>query len=163
MLNKIHHTGITVNDYRRSLDFYCNVLGMSLVFDFKIEGNSAAAAVFESKEHTLQVAMLAVPADLGGGMLEVFHFDRPQQQPGPPKRAAWQPGYTHICFTTDDVDATYQKLLAKGVHFVTPPVEFSGEGVTAVVAPQAGPGAGRSVITYFRDPDGALIELAQFS
>ena len=163
MLNKIHHTGITVHDYRRSLDFYCKVLGMSVIFDLRVEGNSAAAAVFESEEHALQVAMLAVPADLGGGMLEVFHFERPEQESGPPKRTAWQPGYTHICFTTDDVHATYERLRAKGVEFVTPPIEFSGEGVTAVVAPQAGPGAGRSVITYLRDPDGALIELAQFS
>ncbi len=163
MINKIHHVGITVHDYRRSLDFYCNVLGMTQMFDLKIEGNSAAAASFESDDHALQVAMLAVPADLGGGMLEVFHFDRPEQEPAPEKRMAWQPGYTHICLTTDDLHAAYQTLKEKGVNFVSPPVEFTGEGVTAVVAPQSGPGAGRSVIAYFRDPDGALIELAQFS
>ena len=164
MLNKVHHTGITVHDYRRSMDFYCGVLGMEVIFEFRVERNPAAAAVFLAPDHALTVAMLAVPADLGGGMIEVFHFDRPAQTPVPATRSAWEPGWTHICFTTGDVHAAYEMFRARGVRFLSPPMEFTGAGVSVITPPKAtGPGSGRSVITYFYDPDGVLIELAQFS
>jgi catechol 2,3-dioxygenase-like lactoylglutathione lyase family enzyme len=164
MFAKVHHSGITVSDYRRSLDFYCGLLGMAVIFEFKIDRNPTAAAVFECPDHCLHVAMLGVPADLGGGMVELFHFERPAQEAPRAKYTAWQPGWTHICLTTDDIQGAYEKLKARGVRFASPPIEFAGEGVTVVTPPKvAGPGAGRSVITYCYDPDGLLIELAQFS
>ena len=164
MLTKLHHAGITVQDFERSLDFYCGVLGLEVVFDLKVEANSAAAAVFQAPDHAVRVAMLAVPQDLGGGMVEMFHFERPAQEAAPARFAPWRPGWTHICFTTDDIEASYRRLADRGVRFATPPVEFTGEGVSVITAPKmAGPGSGRSVITYFYDPDGVLIELAQFS
>jgi catechol 2,3-dioxygenase-like lactoylglutathione lyase family enzyme len=163
MLTKVHHTGITVTDYKRSMDFYCGILGMEVVFEAKLEGNRAAAAVFKTDDHAVTVAMLAVPADLGGGMVELFHFERPKPEPAPP-HTPWQPGWTHICLTTNDIEGSYARLRERGVRFTSPPIEFTAEGVTMVTAPRlAGPGSGRSVITYFYDPDGVLIELAQFS
>src|SRR5262249_46646588 len=122
----------------------------------------AAGAVWQSPDHAMTLAMLRVPDDFGGGMLEIFHFDRPPQDSPPPVRLAWKPGWTHICFTTTDIHATYEKLSGKGVKFVTPPVRLDLQGITVITPPDVmGLGAGLSLITYFYDPDGVLIELAQ--
>ena len=51
----------------------------------------------------------------------------------------------HICFGVEDVPATYERLKAAGVEFVSPPVRFTGEGEWHVF--------------FFYDPDGNLLEL----
>jgi predicted enzyme related to lactoylglutathione lyase len=49
-----------------------------------------------------------------------------------------------LCFDVDDVEAEYQRLLAAGVRFHTPPQDF-----------------GSARATYGRDPDGNVFELQQ--
>ena len=51
----------------------------------------------------------------------------------------------HFCFGVENVPATYERLKAEGVEFVSSPVSFSGEGEWHVL--------------FFYDPDGNLLEL----
>jgi len=56
----------------------------------------------------------------------------------------------HFAFAVDDVDAAYAELKAKGVPFDFPPTNLPDTGYLP-----------HQRYTYFRDPDGAFIELVQ--
>ncbi|MEM7541629.1 MAG: VOC family protein [Pseudomonadota bacterium] len=55
-------------------------------------------------------------------------------------------GFVRICLLTEDLQATYERLVDDGVGFLTEPVEADGELV---------------LMATCRDPDGALIELLE--
>jgi len=78
--------------------------------------------------------------------LELFRFDAPSNKaPSPHTFDAAGLGLRHLCFYTDDVEQEYQRVLdLGGLPLGTPQKEL---GVTAV---------------YLRDPEGNIIELAEF-
>ena len=61
-------------------------------------------------------------------------------------------GLRHVALEVDDLDGLYARLIAAGVPFVSPPtlVPFSVTGV-------------RKRLCYGRDPDGALVEIAEYA
>lgn len=79
MLKSFEHVGMTVSDMDRTVDFYCGLLGLSLVLR-------------KTMANGMQVAFL----DAGGGMLEVF------APPGGASRAVDVPedtaGVRHLTF-----------------------------------------------------------------
>jgi catechol 2,3-dioxygenase-like lactoylglutathione lyase family enzyme len=56
-------------------------------------------------------------------------------------------GITHLCLDVEDLDAEYERLLAAGMTFNSPPQDL-GAGVRTV---------------YGRDPDGNVVELHELS
>jgi catechol 2,3-dioxygenase-like lactoylglutathione lyase family enzyme len=142
----IHHTGYTVSDLDRSLDFYQGLLGLELIGRQEKEGGYLGAIVGYPDAH-VRMAHLRVPGD--GHVVELFEYLAPEgTTPGrfePPNV-----GTSHLCLVTDDLAALYERLLAAGVDsFVSPPVlvdtgfNTGGYGV------------------YLRDPDGIPVELFQ--
>ncbi|MGO7962308.1 VOC family protein [Rhizobium ruizarguesonis] len=95
MLKSFEHIGMTVSDMDRTVDFYCGLLGLSLVL---------------RKTMGMQVAFL----DAGGGMLEVF------APPGGASRAVDVPedtaGIRHVTFHFDNVDEAFARLEQAGVE-----------------------------------------------
>jgi len=55
-------------------------------------------------------------------------------------------GSAHIAFTTDDVDATYEELKAKGLRFRNPPTRSRPDWPR---------------VAYFLDPDGYTLEIVE--
>ena len=53
-------------------------------------------------------------------------------------------GAAHVCFKTDNLDGLYHKLVSHGVRMHYPPQHV-----------------GFGSVTYFRDPDGIILEAAQ--
>jgi catechol 2,3-dioxygenase-like lactoylglutathione lyase family enzyme len=142
----IHHTGYTVSDLDRSLDFYVGKLGCEVVATQEKKGGYLAAIVGYPDAH-VRMAHLRAP---GGGahVIELFEYLSPQGE-----RAEVAPrnvGASHVCFLVDDLPGVYEELRAKGVDtFVSPPVEVD-TGIN-----RGGYGL------YLRDPDGITIELFQ--
>ncbi|MDC7746111.1 VOC family protein [Rhizobium binxianense] len=97
MLKSFEHIGMTVSDMDRAIDFYCGLLGLSLVLR-------------KTMANGMQVAFL----DAGGGMLEVF------APPGGASRAVDVPedtaGMRHLTFHFDNVDETFGRLEQAGVE-----------------------------------------------
>ncbi|RYD96557.1 MAG: VOC family protein [Sphingomonadales bacterium] len=86
-------TKIIVSDVDRMVDFYCNVLGMTLVETVEFP--------------TLVEKILASPGHEDGPLLVLFHeYDGPPLEIG----NAWGP----IGFHVADVSATYARALAAG-------------------------------------------------
>jgi len=79
-----------------------------------------------------------------GPTLEIFQYEA---QPGVPAAAANQPGFAHIAFEVDDVEAALDAVEAAGGGAL-------GETVTIEVKE-----AGKITLVYATDPEGNLVEL----
>lgn len=142
----VHHIGLTVSDIERSIIFYRDVLGMTLVRRRPhVDSNYVA-------EQTGYPGLM-----LSAASLKVSHDSRPSlelvqymNQAGlAADTASNRPGNSHLCLTTNDLRACHAALQAQGVQFKSAPVEIT-----------AGPNQGGLVI-YFYDPDGYILELFQ--
>jgi len=117
---------LLVTDYQRSLRFYRDVLQFPLTWGDETTGYAAF--------------------DTGGAPLAIFGRQAMADAVGTgdqPVTAAAQDIFT-LTFVVDDVDAEYERLRARGVAFIAPPVDRPGWGERTA---------------HFRDPDGNLLEL----
>lgn len=95
-LNKVHHIAIICSDYRRSLDFYTRLLGLTV----KAENYRP-----ETESYKTDLA-------LGGEyVIELFSFNNPPERVTAPEAA----GLRHLAFEVDDVDAAVAQLESMGI------------------------------------------------
>lgn len=124
MFKRIHHIAIICSDYEKSKRFYVETLGLQPVREtFRKERNSFKL--------DLQLADTY--------QIELFSFPNPPERVSSPEAC----GLRHIAFEVDDVQATAQRLQAKGV--AVEPIridEFTNKR-----------------FTFFRDPDNLPIEI----
>ena len=143
-VESIYHVGFTVTDIERSLEFYRDVLGMSLYRRW--QGTAPYLATITGFEGVrLELALLKSPD--GSGMLELLQY---VSHPAPPtERATNRPGNAHLCFKVADIHAAAAELRQRGVRLISEPVEIT-----------AGVHQGAYGV-YLRDPDGFTVELFQ--
>jgi len=145
-LGDIHHLGLTVSDIERSIHFYRDVLGMTL-----IRRRPRVTADYVSKQTgyegvELNVASFRVSDD-SKQSLEVVQY---LNHEGAPSDAATnRPGSSHLCLLVDDLRSCYGDLAAQGVRFKSEPVTIT-----------AGPNEG-GLVVYLYDPDGYALEMFQ--
>ncbi len=96
-LDKVHHVAVICSDYRRSLDFYTRVLGLTVV------------AEHYRKDKDSYKTDLALDGDY---IIELFSFK------APPERLSWPEaaGLRHLAFAVSDIDAAVEELDSKGVR-----------------------------------------------
>ena len=95
-LNKVHHIAIICSDYRRSLDFYTRLLGLTV----KAENYRP-----ETESYKTDLA-------LGGEyVIDLFSFNNPPERVTAPEAA----GLRHLAFEVDDVDAAVTQLESMGI------------------------------------------------
>jgi catechol 2,3-dioxygenase-like lactoylglutathione lyase family enzyme len=143
------HTNLIARDWRKLARFYEQVLGCIPVLPERdLKGEWLEAATGVPSAH-LQGIHLRLP---GGGetgpTLEIFQY-RPQVER--PATAINCPGFAHIAFAVDDVEAARDAVLAAG-----------GSAVGQLVCRQV-PGAGTITFVYVADPEGNIIELQRWS
>ena len=95
----IHHVALSVKDYERSKNFYCQVLGMSCINEWEFQGKKLCFL------------------DVGcGGYLEL-HSDaevvHPQNQQ-----------YLHFCIHTSDLEQVYKRAVNHGATPNRAPFDF---------------------------------------
>ncbi len=137
------HAGITVSDLDRSLAFYCDLLGMELVWRRTYKEPEIREIVGVPEATALEIAMLRVPgSELEVELLEYVGCER--------RSGATRPcdyGSGHFCVFVRSIDALYWDLSARGVPFRSSgPVEMTGGANRG----------GKSL--YSSDPDGYVIE-----
>lgn len=93
---------LTVEDVARSVDFYCNQLGM-----FTLEWNAAP-----------QFAMLRIAA--GTVTLGLLSWAQAESE-GAVRLSKSQASAVHVELSTDDLDGLYSRLTSKGVNIDVPP------------------------------------------
>jgi catechol 2,3-dioxygenase-like lactoylglutathione lyase family enzyme len=143
-VESLYHTGFTVSDIDRSIEFYRDALGLTL--HRRQTGTAPYLATITGFPGVrLEVALLRTPD--GHGMLELLQY---VSHPAPAtERETNRPGNAHVCFRVPDIHAACEELSRRGVRLLSPPAEITAgihQGAYGV---------------YLRDPDGFTIELFQ--
>jgi glyoxylase I family protein len=147
------HTGITVSNLERSLDFWQNVLG----FEFSHRAHQTSEMASEITGVAGAEIKLAVVKTPGGHKIELLEYLAPPDRkkhvdPSTSLRTSLRPcdvGSVHIAFTVNNLDGVLQKIAASGWKAAGKPQTL-----------QSGPNAGKRVV-YVRDPDGTTIEFME--
>lgn len=137
-----HHTGFSVVDLDRSIEFYA-LLGCEVVWRRQVT-EAYFRDIVGVPDAIVQAAHLRVPGS--AHVIELFQYAPQHPAAGLVPNT---PGHAHLCFLVDDLPAAYRELVAKGVRFVSPPVLITA-GVNT-----GGYGA------YLLDPSGITLELFQ--
>jgi len=149
----VDHTGITVSNLERSLDFWQNVLG----FEFSHRAHQTgrmAKEITGVKGAELKLAVVKAP---GGHKIELLEYVAPANRkkdvdPSTSLRTSLRPcdvGHVHVALTVENLDTVLNTIAASGWKAAGEPQELT-----------AGPNAGKRVI-YVRDPDGTTIEFME--
>ena len=111
----MNHTGLSVSNMDRSLEFYRDTLGLEIERDSILEGDFLAqfTGLPESRVHIVY---------LGNGdgrhSVELVEFLNPI---APPQEHNLL-GSSHLGFFVDDLDQFYTELSSKGIRFLSPPI-----------------------------------------
>ena len=141
MIHGIHHTAISTPDLERSVAFYRDLIGAEIVSEFEWpKGAEIADRIVGLKDSSARAVMMR----LGNAMIEIFQYQTPTPGPGDANRPVCDHGITHLCLDVTDIDSEFERLVAAGMRFHSPPQDL---------------GAIRA--TYGRDPDGNVVELQE--
>lgn len=125
-INKIHATLFMVRDFDASVKFYRDVL------EFKVGDSDTGFMTFDIGDKVLAILDLSLAAKM---------ISAEAVQP----EKAFIPRSLMAVFL-QDTDEAYEKLKARGVHFIKPPTTQPWGQRTA----------------YFTDPDGNIWEISHF-
>ena len=142
----VFHTGITVSDLDRALEFYCDLLGLELVFRRRYEERYIFRLAGVPEATAIDVALVREPHS--GHNVELLQYVGADRRDG--RGRACDTGTGHLGFLVGDIAGVVERLRAAGVDMVA----------SEPVPVEAGPNAGALGI-YTRDPDGFFIELHQ--
>ena len=151
MLRTIDHINIVVSDLARSVRFYTEVLGFRKTHDVHMEGEWIEAIVGLKGVKGL-VAFVEPPT--GGIRIELLQYVAPAGKALPENSRTNTLGLRHMAFRVDDIAGMTAKLRAAGVTLFSDPVKVP-QGVVKFVA-------GDKTLVYFLDPDGVILELAEY-
>lgn len=150
MLIGVWHVGLHVSDIDRSIQFYVENLGLELVHRQEQRNAYTSRLVGFDQAH-LKVAQLKIPfvatGTVSSHLLELVEYVTPRGRSISPPRC--DAGTAHVAFAVDDIHREYERLVANGVRFVSPPNAI-----------EAGVNLG-GWTCYFVDPDDITMELAQ--
>lgn len=141
----VAHTGLTVSDMERSLTFYRDQLGMVVVHR-QLGTRDYLSTITGFEGVRLKMAFLKT-SEQSEHVLELLEYESHPAEGGP--RETNRPGNAHLCLRIDGIQALYERLVAQGVVFISPPVLITHGINTGALA------------CYLRDPDGFTLELYQ--
>jgi catechol 2,3-dioxygenase-like lactoylglutathione lyase family enzyme len=141
MIRGLHHTAISTPDIDRLVRFYRDVIGFRVAWETEWNpGDEVADQILDLKDSSARLVML----EAGNTYLELFQYASPEPEPGDPRRPVCDHGVTHICLDVVGVDEEYERLLAAGMVFHSPPHSVYDVRTT-----------------YGRDPDGNVVEVQE--
>ncbi len=110
---KIKLTTVHVNDQERALRFYTDVLRFVKKADFT--------------QGPFRWLTVASPEDQDGTELQLALDDNPAAKAY--QQAIFQQGQPAVMFFTDDVQADYERMKARGAEFTMPPTDVTGSKI----------------------------------
>ncbi len=110
---RIKLTSVYVADQEKALRFYTDVLGF-------VKKNDFAKAPF-------RWLTVASPEDPNGTELQLALNDNPAARTY--QQAIFQQGRPAAMFYTDDVQADYERIRARGAEFTMPPTDVTGSRI----------------------------------
>ena len=151
MIRGIDHLNLVVSDLGRSVRFYTEVLCFRKTADVVMEGGWIEEIIGLRGVRGL-VAFVEPPG--GGPRIELLQYVTPAGTALPENSRPNTPGLRHVAFRVHDIQAMAARLRAAGVTLFSDPVRVPG-GVVKFAA-------GDKSLLYFLDPDGVILELAEY-
>lgn len=146
MLSRLFHIAVNATDLDRTVDFYTK-LGFTQLQDRTVR-NEAVRSAFAVPSANLRFVHLRLGDDENATLLDVVQWYEPDTAPGAGVLPQHQVGITRFAVLTDDTQATYDRLVADGVEFLTEP--------TTVMTPEGG-----WKVALALDPDGTVIQITE--
>ena len=153
MIRGIDHLNIVVADMARSLAFYCDVLGFTKTKEAHLQGEWIEKIVGLSG---VRAHAVFIEAPGGGPRIELLHYHSPEGVAVPENSRANTRGLRHFALRVDDIFAVTATLRAAGIEVWGEPTAVPG-GVV-----KFDEGGGGKTLVYFLDPDGVIVELAEY-
>ena len=100
MALRMSHIGVCVSDWRRSLRFYCDLLGFRYVNELQLEGEPSATLL-----QLDGVRFRAIYLEREGVVIELLAYDAPETLGNAVPRPMNRLGITHFSLRVDDLDA----------------------------------------------------------
>ena len=144
----ISHVAVGVSDMERSLVFYRDIIGLRVTLD-TIEG----AFVGDPKAYRRRAVYLR-SEDGPHAFFVVLDQQLDSEPYGSPPRIL-QLGTHHFSFWVDDLEATFERLVAENFRVV-----FSPTVADAILYGEEA-GSGRLLTAIVKDPDGNPVQLDQ--
>ncbi len=146
---KYTHTNINAKDWKALSRFYEEVFGCVPIGPERNLYGEWFETVTGVKGAHVRGMHLALPGyGEGGPTFEIFTYNNPE---GNDSGEINSYGFAHVAFEVEDVDATYQKLLA------------AGGGSCGEVAEKFYESLGKTLkIVYAKDPEGNVIEIQKW-
>ena len=130
---RLDHAGLAVADLAAARAWYCEVFGLEPELTLRVDALDLDIEMLIHPEHGYRVELLHRPGTATGSA-----------KPAHPGEAALREGYGHLAFDVTDLDAAYERAVARGAR--------------SVMAP--GPSPERGVrMAWVADPEGNLVEL----
>src|SRR5688500_1783254 len=112
MVAKFVHTNLTAKDWRRLAQFYCEVFECIPKPPERLHSGDWLDDLTALKGARVAGVHLGLPGfDSGGPTLEIFTYLDMREASTP---VANEPGFGHIAFAVDDVDAALAAVIAAG-------------------------------------------------
>lgn len=144
MISSVLTTALTVSDLKRSLAFYCDVLGFSVAAELPPPAERERWDRYHEQVCQIlgaRINVVYLEAPDGRTHLELIEYEQPKT-PAPPRRSIHEPGVTIVALDVRDSAAAVARLRAAGAEVLADPVPYtSDDGVSTNT-------------TYFYDPDG---------
>lgn len=110
-LKKIHHVAIIASDYRKSKDFYVNLLGLKIIRE-----------VYREERDSYKLDL-----EIADSQIELFSFKNPPKRPSYPEAC----GLRHLAFEVENIEKQVRELKEKGIEVEKIRIdEFTGRKFT---------------------------------
>nr|VFK53122.1 MAG: Catechol 2,3-dioxygenase [Candidatus Kentron sp. TUN]VFK53966.1 MAG: Catechol 2,3-dioxygenase [Candidatus Kentron sp. TUN]VFK61511.1 MAG: Catechol 2,3-dioxygenase [Candidatus Kentron sp. TUN] len=150
MLHKIDHINIVVTDMARSIRFYTELLGFQLTKQAYVEGDWVETVV-GLPDVQADVAYLVLP---DGPRLELMQYNAPVGTARKENSLPNTVGLRHVAFQVTDIDAIVKRLRMEKIDVLSSPASVPASTVSHQ--------EGAKWFCYLRDPDGVILELAEY-
>jgi len=151
LIKAIDHINIVVSDLERSVRFYTGLLGFREIRRAHLEGEWIESVV-GLKGVSANVVYIVAPD--GEPRIELLCYHTPSGVTVPENSIANTTGLRHIALRVENLQALADRLKRAGVKMIGAPVTVP----QAVVKHEAGD----KTLLYFYDPDGVILELAEY-
>ena len=106
MITEYRHTGLVVNNIKKSYKFYCKFLDLKVIQDFIEEGDYFNQLIGEKKLKAKVIK--AISPDYI--YLELIEFINSKREKIKKPKKYTDVGQLHICFTVKNIFSVYKKL-----------------------------------------------------
>jgi len=151
VIRAVDHINLVVSDLERSVSFYTGLLGFREFRRAHLEGEWIES-IIGLKDVSADVAYVRAPE--GEPRLELLCFKSPRGESLPANSLANTLGLRHIALRVEDIQEMVTRLREAEIKVIENPVAVPAGVITHE--------AGHKILCYFLDPDGILLELAEY-